>query len=95
MSKGLKRRNFFQDQQIENLHLKVKYGKNNSMSNPIAHDFQANFHTQTLPPVARVHKNQGNTYNPPVAPVQPSNPGSKDRREDGDDRSRMGTSMLG
>ena len=36
--KGLKRRNFFEQNQIENLHLKDKYGRKNFSTNPISHN---------------------------------------------------------
>lgn len=38
VSKGLKRKNFFEENQIENLHLKDKYGRKNFSTNPIAHN---------------------------------------------------------
>ena len=72
--KGLKRRNFFDDGQIENLHLKDKYGRKNVSSNIITHEKEINnnFGSYATAEVNRsiygpqgYRKNVGNTFAPP------------------------------
>ena len=61
VSKGLKRRNFFEDATTENLHLKDKYGRKGN--NLIAHDQLAPSYATTQPPGYN-RKNIGATFAP-------------------------------
>ena len=66
MTKGVKRRNFFDDKIIEDLHLKVKYGKLDNSDNPIEHDSRV-YAVQDSSYKSRLknRKNEGTSYAPP------------------------------
>ena len=87
IQKGLKRRNFFEDGQIEQLHLKDKYGRKNVSSNVITHEkdnnnFGSYASVEALKAANQgpqgYRKNIGNTYAPPLMNYASNNSPSRD-----------------